>query len=305
MTREVLMRLKLPAIFILLAAVAAFGGFMQRPELPYRFDLFQTGDGVAIVNQDTWNQNPLLVKVTRNDRPIVSGIIAPRDQSRVLRGIPTSGEIKLTISRRDLIGRLRYQTKTLSLKRLPIRQTYVVLVGASIGKAWHLQDFTRRTGEQDVVFSNRAHYSFDKTDTIEALLHLKVKPDAVILKECSDYFPRNQEKSTSEFERWIERIKKNHVTPILATTTPVSAIGPKKDKQPSIDLWNAFIREYGHKNRIPVLDLARVLQTSPIDTFLKQTYAKDDGYHLTAAAYRTALDPLLIRFTRRHLEFYN
>ncbi len=298
------MRFYIIAIIILLAAATAIGGIVLRKELPYQFDTIQKRDSVTIVNQDVWNQRPLSVAISQKGRQLATGTIDPEHHSEVFTSLPDSGPMEIEISRIDLIGKLRYRTKTISFQRRPDRQAYVVLLGASIGKAWKLGDFANRVNEAQVVFSTRAHYDFDKTGTLMPLLNLKVKPDAIIIKQCSDYFPRDFQKSADTVRQWVAEIKQSGIRPILATTVPVTGSGPRKDRQASIDQWNLFVRELGQKSQIPVLDLADAVQTSEENTFLKENFAQEDGYHLTMAAYDRALDPLLEKFTKEELHLY-
>jgi len=279
-------------------AAALLGGHMMRKNLPYQFDIVQTKDSIAVVNRNVWNQRPLKVVVRQSDSRITTGVIHPRYHSEWFRNIPDSGRIEVVISRQDLTGRLLYRPKTLSVERTPSDQAYVVLVGASIGRQWHLGDLNKRVSGDGVVFSSRAHYDFDKTDTLMPLLDLKVKPDAIIIKECADYFPRKHDESTTKLMKWVDQVKKSGVQPILATTVPVTQTGPKSESQPSIVKWNTFVRDYAQQHQIPLLDLAVALQVSDINDYLKDEFAKEDGYHLTTAAYRQVLDPLLNNFTK-------
>lgn len=298
------MRFYIISIIILLAIAATLSAIVLRKDLPYQFDIIQKKDGLAVVNQDVWNQRPLTVTISQNGREFTKGTIDPADHSQLFTNLPDSGPMNIEISRDDLIGRLRYRTRTISFQRTPKDQAYVILLGASIGRAWKLDGFAQRINEDEVVFSTRAHYDFDKTGTLMPLLNLKIKPDAIIIKQCSDYFPRDFKKSADTVRQWVVEIKQSGIRPILATTVPVTGTGPRKERQASIDQWNHFVRELGQKIRIPVLDLADAVQISEKNTFLKENFAQEDGYHLTMAAYDKALDPLLKKFTEEELHLY-
>jgi maltose O-acetyltransferase len=288
----------------IIAAVIAGGvimlSFVARRELPFRFDVVQLQHGLAIINQDTWNQRPLFVKVVKDGRQLAVGTIDPETHSEVLKSNAMTGDVAMEISRSDLVGRLRYKTKTIRVNASGQEQSYIVLVGASIGRDWNLADFPARVGDSRYVFGTRVHYDFDKSAAIAPLLKLKLKPKAVIIKECSVYFPRDLQQSTRILEGWVELLKEANIVPILATTTPVAASGPVKTKQGAIDAWNEHIRNYAREQGVALFDLARALQASEADTHMKTGYSQEDGYHLTASAYSQALDPLLKEFVARH-----
>lgn len=285
-------------ISAVIAAAAILGGALLRKELPYQFDVVQLADKIAVINHDTWNQRVLKVSIDHDGALVASGEIDPKDHSEVFENIPGSGQIDVEISRNDLLGKLRYRSKTMTLVRSDADQRYIVLVGASIGRSWNLGDFNRRINDHNIIFSSRAHYDFDKTDTLMPLLNLKVKPDAIIIKECADYFPRRHDESAAKLRRWVNQVKDSGIQPILATTVPVTQNGPKKESQESIIQWNAFVRGLAASHQIPLLDLAVALQVSEANPHLKEEYAREDGYHLTAGAYRHVLDPLLKNFSK-------
>ena len=74
------------------------------------------------------------------------------------------------------------------------RMKRVILIGASVGRAWDFPDLPARLGRDDYVFEYNGVYEFDKTPALMKLFNRKQdKPDAIIIKECAAYFPRNSD----------------------------------------------------------------------------------------------------------------
>jgi hypothetical protein len=66
-----------------------------------------------------------------------------------------------------------------------------VLLGASVGKGWQIEQLPARADNDEYIFEYAAVYSFDKTQVLHSLLEQEegTMPDAIILKECAAYFP--------------------------------------------------------------------------------------------------------------------
>ena len=79
---------------------------------------------------------------------------------------------------------------------------HVLLLGASVGKAWEIEGLSRRLGLKDYRFEYVGKYDFDKTDALKAILARKEnRPDAVFIKECAAYFPGDLEKYKKLMDR--------------------------------------------------------------------------------------------------------
>jgi hypothetical protein len=264
--------------------------FYLRRDLPYNFDIIRTEHGVAVINVDSWVSRELNIKIEQNGRILADGVIDPQTHCGLIEEIGTPGPSHLLISRKDLFGRLIYKSKKMSVVLNGRPQEYIILIGASIGHEWNLPGFPDRINNDKFVLSDRVKYEFDKSDLIESVMKYKIKPKAVIIKECSAYFPRNIENSIEYKRKWVNQLRGNEIIPIIATTTPVARRPQNRDQQSSIDEWNHSIREAAEKEQYHVLDLALALQTDTIDTYLKPGYFVDDGLHMTALAYNEAFD---------------
>ena len=206
--------------------------------------------------------------------------------------------------------------------RMTIGTVNIYLVGASIGNAWNLPQFSKRMQIQDIS----VHYfhggsNFDKSDKIFEILDNDRNMDYLIIKECAAYFPVEPEYYKRSIEEWISRIREAGVIPILATTVPVTKTHQIKinlynfirrrsndlfrtnsfsaTKNISIMGYNRWIRNFSKNNDIPLLDLASVLTKKGSD-FLDPSFARIDGLHLNKKGY-VQLDNLLKEFLENSL----
>lgn len=284
-------------IYIIIALVAILLGAVVlmkfRRELPYNFDIVRTNDGVAVINVENWVSRDLSLKIEHNGKILAKGVIDQHTHSELIENIGAPGPSRVIISRMDLLGRLLYKTKKLTVDLNGREQDYIVLIGASIGYHWNLPGFPERIDNGDLAFGHRVKYEFDKTDLLNPILNYKIKPKVVIIKECSAYFPRDIADSEKFRRQWVELIRRNDIIPVFATTTPVGKAPKNSEQQASIDKWNKTIRKMAHKERYHVLDLASSLRTSIFDTYLKPGYFIEDGLHMTPLAYKEAFDPTL------------
>ena len=161
----------------------------------------------------------------------------------------------------------------------------VVLVGASVGKAWRLH----------VVFPNLrslAHYAFDKGPVLESAI--ASRPDAIILKECAAYFP-DDGVDRALIPRWLQRIRGAGIRPVLATVVPVTRAHAARapGRAEAIRAFNDWLRQLAADEKVPLLDLEAALRCSPEDRHLDERFDGGDGLHLAGVAYRGRLDPLI------------
>lgn len=189
---------------------------------------------------------------------------------------------------------------------------HIVLIGASIGQAWRLPEWPARMHLSGVTAESIPVWQFDKTAAVDEMVRrpsrtfhpsrsfirslfgpAPKKPQIVILKECSSYFPGNNELYQSRMRSWIDKLRPTGANVILATVAPVTrhraSLSP--GKMDGIISFNQWIRTYARQQGLAVLDLEGVLRDRN-DPYLRDEFATDDGSHLTAAGY-SVLDQLL------------
>jgi hypothetical protein len=190
---------------------------------------------------------------------------------------------------------------------------HLVLVGASIGQGWHLAGWPRRVGAAGFSAEALAAWSFDKTEVLEDMLlrprvrfrpnrHWLVsilrpprRPDVVILKECSSYFPGNLVGYSESIRKWTDRLQGGGIRVVLATVVPVTRRRAEASpgKLGDILAYNRWLRQFARDRGIAVLDLEAALRDP--DSYLPEDYAQEDGSHLNALAY-ASLDRCLLDF---------
>ncbi len=190
----------------------------------------------------------------------------------------------------------------------------IVLIGASIGQAWDLPHFPQRAQQTDYAFEMIPVYAFDKSRALDEVLirprrifhanwsYLKSllrpapqKPDAIVLKECSSYFPGDLREQQRLIGGWVGRIRAAGIQPMLATVVPVTQARAERDKgkMAMVRAYNDWVRQYARENTIPLLDLEQALRVDGSERYLRDEYAVEDGSHLNAQGYRV-LDRYLI-----------
>jgi hypothetical protein len=191
----------------------------------------------------------------------------------------------------------------------------VVLLGASIGRAWNIPQLPDRLEHSGYVFEYHGS-SFDKTDKLKLALYGEDnKPDAVIIKECAAYFPGDMEHYKSKMKEWIAECQENDVIPIPATVVPVTRLHSykvfagyllkgrnpleygspfKPNRNNSICEFNDWIRGFCETNRLVYLDLEASLRYSRKNRFLREDLGRLDGLHINSKAYGI-LDQTLIQ----------
>jgi hypothetical protein len=184
--------------------------------------------------------------------------------------------------------------------------THVTLIGASIGQAWHLAEWPARVKASGFSAESVPAWQFDKSAVLEEVLmrparkfhptrtYLRSlfqapprKPDIVILKECSSYFPSDLSSYQRSIEDWVRRSKARQINVILATVVPVtrSRAAQEPGKQESLLKYNEWIREYASQHSFAVLDLEAALRSNDSGKYLRDEFAATDGSHLNSAAY--------------------
>jgi hypothetical protein len=202
----------------------------------------------------------------------------------------------------------------------PAAQTHIVLVGASIGRQWHIEAWPARVRERRFTAESLAVWQFDKTEAIQELLQRPGRkfrlsrtyfrslldppppaPGIVILKECSSYFPGDLRAYKGAVQAWIRELGSRNIRVILATVAPVTSARSARDpgKQEGLLEYNRWVRDYARRHNIPVLDLEAALRT-PDGAYLQDGFAAPDGSHLNAAAYAVLDRTLLTTLQREH-----
>lgn len=185
--------------------------------------------------------------------------------------------------------------------------THIVLVGASIGQSWQLAGWPDRVHQPDFTAESVAAWQFDKSAALdEVLMRPKRKfrltrsyvrsllrpppkrPQIVILKECSSYFPGDLDAYMASIHSWVQRLREARIRPIVATVAPVTKARAERDpgKQSALIEFNHRVRAYASREGIPVLDLESVLRAESGGSFLRDEFTSGDGSHLNATAYR-------------------
>jgi hypothetical protein len=189
------------------------------------------------------------------------------------------------------------------------QKSKVVLIGASVGKAWDIRGFPQRVGSDRYRTAYIGVYHFDKSEAVEqALSDKKDPPDAVILKECAAYFPSDISFADSKrlIKQWIGDIRKHRIIPIPATVAPVTPEHDDRFKTHNplkiivkrilgismmtrierICEYNDWIAAYAETEGLPLLDLEGALRRSDTDRFLREELTSGDGLHLNNLAYQ-------------------
>lgn len=190
---------------------------------------------------------------------------------------------------------------------------HVILIGASIAQAWHLDEWSARVKQPRLSVESVAEWQFDKTSAVEAVLrrpamkfelsgayvksfvHPPVRPDVVILKECSAYFPGPLSAFQNSMREWVTRLLVHRFQVALATVVPVTAARAARDpgKQEALLSFNRWLRGYAREQWLALIDLESALRDRKPGSYLRDDFAAPDGSHLNSSAYRV-LDQLLL-----------
>lgn len=193
------------------------------------------------------------------------------------------------------------------------KRTHVVLIGASIGQAWRLAGWPLRVHATEFTAESLAAWQFDKNDAVEtillrpktrfafsraylrSLLDPPPRPDLVILKECSSYFPGPLRDYQDRVSGWVTRLQHHQFRVALATVVPVTGARAARDagKQESLLEFNAWVRHYAREHDLLLLDLEAALREESDEAYLQEDFAAPDGSHLNARAY-ARLDAVLL-----------
>jgi len=268
----------------------------MRKDMPYEFEVVPMDKGLKIVNTTTWANRDCVV-VVKGPAGTQTVEMPHATKFAEVDGLDNGQEYKISISRKDLLGRLRYRKAQLTGTPRNVSQ-YIVLFGASIGHAWNLSDLSQRQHVKDDFWGYRGYYEFDKSSLVESVLASPVKPDVVVVKECATYFPRDTKKAINTLFTGIEKLKKNGIEVVVATTVPITRKrnSHNPDQMKSINAFNTVLRKTASEKGLRVLDLQAALSDTSEEGFLAERFDVGDGMHLQKSAYQNVLDKLMVDF---------
>ena len=178
----------------------------------------------------------------------------------------------------------------------------IVLIGASIGKGWDFPQLPERVGIEGYKLEYIGVFdTFDKSSAIDEVVKRTHKPNAVIIKECSVYFPGDIDVYKNLIIAWINKLHASGIEPILATSVPpgkptnltykfkefVKDLMGKPKKIEQLATYNDWLRQYAIDNGIKLFDLEKILRVSEENRYLKEEYDRGDHTHLNQPAYET------------------
>jgi hypothetical protein len=195
---------------------------------------------------------------------------------------------------------------------------HIVLLGASVGKAWDFPRLPARMNSGDYTFESVTEYRFDKSEKLAAILsRVQDKPDAIIIKECAAFFPGDLSKYQELVRRWVGECRSAGIVPILATVVPVARTYPlrtfvlqllhgnfmyPKGTFEGIVAYNDWVSGYAVQEGLALIDLEAAVRIGPGNRHLKESFARRDGLHLNSKAYRE-LDRIVIPALQRVMYF--
>lgn len=276
-------------------------GFYMRSDIPYDFEIIPQDRSLVIVNTTSWASRDCDISIKSADKQYIGTLSA--DERYLKFDQLENGQVyTVSISRSDILGKIKYRNFQEESTPHEVNK-YVVLVGASVAKKWNLRQLSARQNLQNTFFGYRGLYEFDKSTLIDNLVAMPLKPDAVIIKECAEYFPRNIDTSLSKIKQWAKQLEDADIEPILATVVPITKSRAKKNPtvQQGINDFNNAIRKYGDEKTIKILDLQAALSSHVDPGYLDETYADRDGLHLENVAYKERLDMLMINLINSNM----
>jgi len=274
-------------ILLLVVVVGMWSGKMKK-NFPYDIEVVPGDRSLSVINTNLWTKRDCVISL---EGPGISGnkniILPAKSKEVIINDLFNGQEYKITVTRSDFLGKLRFRPLVLSVVPKPIKK-YIIFIGASIAQSWNLRSISKRLGT-DVFFGYRGYFEFDKTPLVESVSQGMRKPDVVIIKECAAYFPRETEQSLVDVDKWVKLLIHEGIEPVLATVVPITKElnHATPGRMQSINAFNSELRDYAEKNDIKLIDMQSVLSaTKSQDGFLDEAYANSDGLHLNYTAYR-------------------
>lgn len=179
-------------------------------------------------------------------------------------------------------------------------EKHIVYIEASTVNRWKLDGFATRTGTNRYRLEALREYDFDKSRLVKQVVEPgKRVPDAVILQECSVYFPGDLEAYKRQYRGWITDIRARGL-PVIATVVPPAhrkgwtedtkdfikeRILGRPSQYQQVIAFNEWLRALGKEMGVAVFDLESLLRVSAEDRHMREEYNEGDGIHLNRAAY--------------------
>jgi hypothetical protein len=301
-----LSRILVITVIIVIVTILGWKGLAMRKEIPSQ-EVVPLNRAVAVINGESADlAERLQIKIHRGVKNSEK-LTYDKKGICLIKGLSNQEHYTIEIRRSDMKGMLLYRPLEITVAPRESGSKYIVLVGASVGKAWKFEEIPNRLSwKSDIILGFRAKYDFDKSDIIDSLIALPVPVSGVIIKECAAYFPRDIEQSKKLIKEWVALLTSHQITPILATIVPVTKEHDAKHPGRLITIleFNDFIRQFAFQEKILVLDLEKAVRMSEMDRHLKNEYAQPDGLHLVRKAYDEALDgivfPMISRAINNH-----
>ncbi|MHA1382019.1 MAG: hypothetical protein ACTSRG_26915 [Candidatus Helarchaeota archaeon] len=212
------------------------------------------------------------------------------------------------------------KNKCYSISNIDKNMKHIVLLGASIGRAWDIPSLPERVNNNNYLFEYVGCSGFDKSDCLRKIIsRTDNKPDAIFIKECAAYFPGDLNHYQSLMKKWIKECYEKDVIPIPTTVVPVTRLHSLKKflidiikgrnpfesgslfhnkRNKAILKYNDWIKAYCKRCELSVLDLEGAVRYSEKNRYLREDLAKIDGLHLNSKAYK-ALDKIVISTLKR------
>jgi len=206
-----------------------------------------------------------------------------------------------------IIGGALMSVKALNeSKSVTEKSVRMLLLGASVGKAWELSKWHERMKVDLVRFETVDVYAFDKTEALKEIIirpqrkfrltrsylkgfffPLPKKPNILIIKECAAYFPGDLEMYEALISSWVLQCKNAGIKPVLSTVVPVTQEHDKSrpGRLKGILVYNDWIKKFSAENSILCLDFESVLRISEDNRSLNPEFSSGDGLHLNSRAY--------------------
>lgn len=187
---------------------------------------------------------------------------------------------------------------------------HIVLIGASIGKAWNLPQLPKRVGNDRYTFEALQVWDYDKSEAVDETLMRPARkfhftrtylkgffepsprvPDVVILKECSSYFSGAEDLQHKKemFRQWVAQVRQKNIAVMVTTVAPITRERAAHDgaaKHQAIREFNDWMRAYAAEQRLVLLDLEKALRTDDKERYLRDDLTSGDGSHVNSAAYK-------------------
>jgi hypothetical protein len=287
------------------ALILLIGVFILRKNFPYDLEIMPADKGIWVINTTEWADRDCFIVVASDKGQRATAILPGKINLVKINGLTNGTSYQLNIRRSDILGRLKYKDAIIKFTPSSDIKKYIVMVGASVGKSWNLSELSERMNDKKVYYGYRGIYAFDKTAVLQKLIKSQLKPDAVIIKECAAYFPRESGTGINAIKEWVQVLQDAGIQPILATVVPVTEAHDAERKTPrmaSINAFNEGIRTICSEKGILLLDLQKMLSNNKKEErYLDEKYAVQDGLHLREETYKSELDMLLVEFVHNNV----